>query len=270
MRFVFIGMGGSGIVGDVLKQGLKDVDIESLHSSNIPKRLFKGSHFIIISYSGNTMETIQAFKKIKRLPYTIITSGGYLMDYAIDTRNRVEPIPKGFVPRDAFSIMVKAAYNILSEFVPLPEFPKIEKPNKTEIEKMMVALEKTPIIYSSSEDVYPAAYRLKTQVNENLKRHAFSNKFTELCHNEIEATDVKHYSYIILSDDKNNKYINAWKRATRNKIKQVHEFKLIGDTIFKKILYGIRLGDEATIRLAEKTKIERIKTPMIKRYKGYL
>jgi glucose/mannose-6-phosphate isomerase len=269
MRWVFIGMGGSGIGGDVLSCYLQNIGIEaySFHTQEIPKTYLNNSHFVVTSYSGNTKETITAFKQIKKKPHTLVTSGGYLLNYAVENRDRFIPLPKGYVPRDAFYIILKAIYGLVSEFAELPEFPEIKNPDQINIKKMADALKKSPLIYSSSEKIYPAAYRLKTQVNENLKKHAFSNYFNELSHNEIEAKNQKDYSHIILNAGDNDEFVEAWKKAVGVK---AYDFQLKGRTVFDKMLYAIMLGDQATIKLADELKINRIPTPFIKKFKDAL
>jgi glucose/mannose-6-phosphate isomerase len=65
-NIVVLGMGGSSIGGELLKDWLKnriDIPIEICNTYKIPIYLNKNSLVFTISYSGNTEETLIAFTK---------------------------------------------------------------------------------------------------------------------------------------------------------------------------------------------------------------
>ena len=252
-------MGGSGIIGDVFSSSFQN--IISIHSDQIPQTFVnKNNHYIIVSYSGNTKETISAFEQIKDYNHTIISSGGIL-----GRENNVIEVPNGYVPRDAFEIMFKTTYETLSKMIDLPEYPTIQNPEDKEIEKMMACFDKTPIIYSH-ETLKPLSYRLKTQINENIKKHAFCNVLPEMSHNEIEAKNHDAFSTILFKS-KHNKYVEAWEKAVDF---EYTTFNLKGQNLLEQILYGIRLSDLATVKYSKQNNIQRIETPYIQNFKEHL
>lgn len=63
-RLVLVGMGGSGMVAVVLKTLLERAEhaipCEVIHDYFVPNRVDKKTCMIVVSYTGNTEETLQA------------------------------------------------------------------------------------------------------------------------------------------------------------------------------------------------------------------
>ncbi|MBD3252420.1 hypothetical protein GF386_01685, partial [Candidatus Pacearchaeota archaeon] len=76
-NFRVIGMGGSYIAGLLLKEFLRDEITIEVYPGELP-RINKKTLIILISYSGNTKEIIQAFNKYKKKDILVLTSGGKL------------------------------------------------------------------------------------------------------------------------------------------------------------------------------------------------
>lgn len=209
---IISGMGGSAIGGDTACHLL-------LNESKVPVWVhrdyglpaFAGQNTLVIasSYSGNTEETIMAFRQAleSRAKTLIITSNGKLKQLA-----EAEGTPAFFIdyqapPRAAFP----------HNFIPLLAiFQKLGLiPDKTaEVQETVQILNKlskevvetTPIVSNpakqlatrlyarlaviyGAEFLSPVARRWKTQLNENSKAWAFSETFPELNHNAIEGYD---------------------------------------------------------------------------------
>ena len=101
-----LGMGGSAIGADlarVLCQNACNVPIIVNRSYNIPYWVNKFTLVIASSYSGNTEETISAFKKCRKRNCNIIvlSNGGKIIQYAVDFGLDNVRIPEGFQPRAA-------------------------------------------------------------------------------------------------------------------------------------------------------------------------
>ena len=84
---IICGMGGSGISGDIVKTLVNDqlqIPLIINRSWNLPKIANKNSLVFLVSYSGNTQETLscaqQAIRKKSKI--FIITSGGELFKIA--------------------------------------------------------------------------------------------------------------------------------------------------------------------------------------------
>ena len=103
---VYCGMGGSAVAGDVLRSVFRDrlgVPVEVNRSSELPEHAGPHSLVVACSYSGNTSETLAAFREaMKRgCRSIVITSGGTIADEAVEAGVPVVPVPGGFQPRAA-------------------------------------------------------------------------------------------------------------------------------------------------------------------------
>ena len=79
---------------------------------------------------------------------------------------------------------------------------------------------KLPLIYGSYGWTGTAAYRWKTQINENSKAPAVNNTFPELNHNETVGWEVpeevtKQIELVILRDRHDNERVKARIEVTR-------------------------------------------------------
>ena len=86
-KILVIGMGGSAIGGDLVKvivQNNCSIPIIINRSYSIPEWVDDKTLIIASSYSGNTEETLSAFKRCyeKKSPIIIISTGGTLSRYA--------------------------------------------------------------------------------------------------------------------------------------------------------------------------------------------
>ena len=86
---LIVGMGGSGVAGDVLKLVLNEttqINVEVRKAYGIPEVAVKRRpKCLFISYSGNTEETVEAVNDaIKhKLDWSVISSGGILLDLSL-------------------------------------------------------------------------------------------------------------------------------------------------------------------------------------------
>ncbi len=118
-RILIVGMGGSGVAGDVLKLILNqhtNIDVEVRKTYNLTKNQIAARPFcLFISYSGNTEETISVAKDAidENLEWAAISSGGELLDLATKHNKKFVKVPEGLQPRAAFGLMTKAVVNYL-------------------------------------------------------------------------------------------------------------------------------------------------------------
>jgi len=102
-----LGMGGSAISGDLLKMLLESkeypIPITVVRDYDIPPYMTKKSLVFAISYSGDTEETVNAYRRALRKTENIIAigTGGKLEETANLNRRAFLPIPKGYQPRTA-------------------------------------------------------------------------------------------------------------------------------------------------------------------------
>lgn len=75
---IIAGMGGSGIAGDLVKLFVNKIPVFSVKYSQLPKFANSRSLVFVVSYSGDTDETVQIYYEArkKNAQVIVITSGG--------------------------------------------------------------------------------------------------------------------------------------------------------------------------------------------------
>ena len=86
-KYILCGMGGSHLQGDVMQNAVSNLDL-SVHEDyglpGWPDEVLKKTLIIASSYSGNTEETVSAFKEAveKGYPVAVSSIGGKLIELA--------------------------------------------------------------------------------------------------------------------------------------------------------------------------------------------
>ncbi|HEY6622545.1 MAG TPA: bifunctional phosphoglucose/phosphomannose isomerase [Acidimicrobiales bacterium] len=203
---VVLGMGGSGIAGDVLAATAAPfmaVPVSVVKGYQPPDFVGSGSLVFAMSFSGDTEETLEA----AGLAYEagaaliVVSGGGELARLAEEWRVPVVPVPAGIPqPRAALGAMSVPPIVILEEIGLFPgaghwvsqavEQLKRRRDElvgpKSVAEDLARRIGRTvPLVHSSEALGAAAALRWKAQVNENAKSPAFFALYPELCHNEV-------------------------------------------------------------------------------------
>jgi glucose/mannose-6-phosphate isomerase len=288
-NIVVTGMGGSGIPGDLLKAVLSGCKLPIIVNKDysIPGFVSKNSLVFVISYSGNTEETLSAFKEAqkKRATIVVLTSGGKLRDLARQANLPIVVIPSGLPPRSAVAYLLFPMLVILHNAgitkLDVGEIKStIESLKNAEFDSKAKELAnhlqgKIPIIYSGPQHE-AVALRWKQEFNENSKSHAFYNVFSELDHNEItayqEAKDTFHI--ILLRDERehaqNKKRMDHMKQLLKDRKIPVTEIMLKGLNPLVKIFTAIYMGDLTSYYLAQKYNVDPVDTHIIEDLKKKL
>ncbi len=208
----FLGMGGSAIVGNYVREvlcheALIPICIE--RDYDLPRYVTKDWATIAVSYSGNTEETLSALKQANERGSKIltITSGGQMKtDY---DRHPQIFIQRGLQPRAALPLLFSAALRASQSLTGLTptEFDEIAMDLTAAAEKWGEWIPspsatagkirgKIPL-FIGARYLRPVAYRAKCQVNENSKMMAFSLEMPEATHNEIEGFQSRQQDYIL-------------------------------------------------------------------------
>jgi len=262
---VVCGMGGSGVGGDLLKTYLHETKIPVfvVKDYKVPEFVDKYTLVFAVSYSGNTEETLSAFRDAKAKGAKIIgiTSGGRLAEECA----KAIKIPSGLQPRAALGYLFFPMLGVLHN----SDIVDVKNP---ELNEMLSALknvqqfndegealakkirEKIPIVYSS-QLMEPVAFRWKTQMNENAKMPCFYNVFSEMNHNEIagyKGMDRKFVA-VLLRDKKDNERVRKRMDICKELMEQrsnVEEVKIKGESLLARMISGIYLGDFVSYYLA--------------------
>ena len=206
------GMGGSAIAGDVAWLAVQDmlpVPYRVIKGYSAPASLGPGSLQIVVSYSGNTEESIWAYTQghNRGADVVAITSGGALAELASHAGRPCVLVPPDCpAPRLALGYLLTAVLAVLDR-----AFDEIHGLEET-VEEAVVSLKHGirkyekglglqkniakrlaadihgayPVIIGS-DLTWPAALRFQTQLNENSKWPCHATRLPEMNHNEIVA-----------------------------------------------------------------------------------
>ena len=280
---LIMGMGGSGVAGDVLSLLSNEVSSKKItvrKSYSVPKKIMEVKPFcLFISYSGNTEETLSGLNDAikNNLEWAVISSGGKLIDLAIEHNKEYIKIPDGLQPRAAFGYLTQSVCKIVdivegTNFLKelrdvgnyLNEILNEEEDSEIFIEAKKIAKQinkKTCIIYGGTDLTELVASRWKTQINENAKSKAFVGSMPEVHHNEILSweADVEgsksNYVLILLRDNSENSQIakrfDLTQKLLGEKVEIFNiESKSKSTTLFK-LMELVLLGDLFSLSLAD-------------------
>jgi glucose/mannose-6-phosphate isomerase len=281
-NIIVAGMGGSGIGGDLLKDWARnktDVPIEVNRDYQLPAYAGKKTLVIIVSYSGDTEESLSAFLDAlkRKCMVCCVSSGGTLLKYAEKLKVLYLRVPSGMPPRAALPYLFVSLLFFLEKAglvsgveeeldVALKLLEKIagqnapEKPT-TENSAKTLALnigETVPVVYGFG--VYRSvAQRFKQQFNENSKFPAKWEFFSELDHNEIvgwegSGDSAKCFSVIFIRDKDEPVEIKSRIETTKQIMGKANlkmfEVQAQGKSKLAKMLSAIIIGDFASVYLA--------------------
>jgi glucose/mannose-6-phosphate isomerase len=210
-NIVVMGMGGSGISGDVIAAAFNDelpVPVTVLKQYRVPAFVGPGTLAFAVSYSGDTEETVSmATAAAERgARFIAVSRGGALEDLARAHRGLHLPCPDGYLPRAAIGALVAPlavslfriglAPGAHAQLVRAQEQlasrrdacrPDIVGDANPAREIARRIGRTIPLVYGGGALGAVAAYRWKCDINENAKAPAFWHAYPELDHNEICA-----------------------------------------------------------------------------------
>ena len=299
-RILIVGMGGSGVAGDVLKLILNkhtNIDVEVRKTYNLTKNQVAARPFcLFISYSGNTEETISVAKDAinENLEWAAISSGGELLDLATQHNKKFVKVPDGLQPRAAFGLMTKAVVNYLPNqtkeiFIKACEeagdyINNLMKDTSNEVIDISKNIAnqiglKTAVIYAGSDLTYLVAQRWKTQINENSKSKAYVGFMPEVHHNEILSWEAdqegskNNFILILLRGDDYKKIDNRFeftKELIGSKVDTIDVRNISTDNLIIDLFHLVLIGDLVSVNLAEKLEIDPFNIDAIENLKNKL
>lgn len=207
---VFAGVGGSGIVGDILADYCRyaiNLPTTVCHSFRIPKFVGKNTLFVAISYSGDTRETLGMFEQAKstRARLVVVSSGGKLLAAArADTLPYVQ-VKAGMLPRVALPELIAAATYVLGQArIIVDSRGLLESASRSAsalvdsvraaitlaqnpAKQVAVALVgRLPLLIGDEENAC-VLRRFKNELNENSKSPAMFFTLPEAYHDDVEG-----------------------------------------------------------------------------------
>jgi glucose/mannose-6-phosphate isomerase len=207
---VMVGMGGSAAGGDLLATcGAETVDVPVLvhRGYSLPAAAGRDALVVASSYSGDTAEVLSAAEVAlaRGVRMVAITSGGALGALAAARGLPRVALPDGLMPRMALGYLVIPALGVLAACGVAPatedevdealqivaeqaaELVPETGTDKNEAKRLAIALDRRlPAVYGGAL-TGTAAYRWKTDLEENAKVLAIAGAVPEMNHNEIEV-----------------------------------------------------------------------------------
>ena len=213
---VVVGMGGSGISGDVaqaLVEPRLPVPWRTIKDYGpLPEWVGRNTLAFVVSYSGDTEETLAAFEELHSMGAraVAVSSGGRLAALAAGYGVAHVQVPGGMQPRASLGFLALPLLAILVEVglirdcsddvneavSALADISKTCSRDIREEKNLAKQLASTlagriPVIYGGTGLGEVVAYRFKCDLNEYAKSHAFANAIPEMNHNELEAYGSK-------------------------------------------------------------------------------
>lgn len=212
-RVIVVGMGGSGITGDILKviseESRSKTMFTVLKDDTLPAWAGQDALVLGISCSGNTQETLSAIAHAEKLgiPYVTVGSGGLLEKFS---QAHGKPHAKTQMlssPRSSMPAMLYASLRLLSESKILNidetvlhsslDAMKAARNNAGSISESNKSIELAeelekggaPIILASRRTT-AAGERFRQSLNETSKMDATFNHIPEAFHNTVDIFDA--------------------------------------------------------------------------------
>jgi glucose/mannose-6-phosphate isomerase len=287
-RYIVVaGLGGSAIGGDLaasLAAVGSDVPVLVNRDYGVPAYVGKDVLVIASSYSGNTEETLDAYRQARAAGCRIacVTSGGELGRMADADGVPVCRIPGGRPPRASTGYMFIPTLSIVAAYSSMAKacspgaialaLPLLESCaaawgrgvglDANLAKQLAVRLHgRIPVFYGTQGYRGVLAVRWKGQFNENAKEHAFANALPEQNHNEIlgwdqALTQSQAWSVVYLRDpcEKTQapriaKRVEVLKTVIGNRADQVDAWAQ-GDSLVERMLSLLYLGDFASVYAA--------------------
>lgn len=274
-NIIFVGMGGSGVVGSMMKdladyQAPKPIDIR--RRPDLPAFADEHSLVIAISYSGNTFETLSALEDAMRRHCKIIglTSGGAMKASLVKYEVPCIDLPMGYQPREAMPFMLFPVFKVFKQFgwckedIDISGLESARAGIEARAKKIAPRLSgKLALIYSEYRSV---CHRFKSQLNENAKAPAQYDLITELFHNEVNSwKTMKDFHVILLRDSEERSDTHDIIEIAKKLLDDSNYTEVLAEGINRstRILYLIWLGDFVSYYLARQNGVDPEKVPAI-------
>ena len=281
-QVVLAGLGGSAIGGDLLRVVVARqarVPFAVCRDYTLPAYVDKQTLVFLTSYSGNTEETLSAYRLAgeRGAVRIAVTTGGRLAEMAAGDGVPVLRVPPGLPPRSAIGYLFLPALVLLERLGVIGhqegygELLTVLRSHREELgpsapvsrnwaKGLAMNLHgKIPVIYGASGTTEVVATRWKGQCNENAKCLAYWNSYPELNHNELVGFEappdlLRSVFLIHLRDVTDHPRVQARmeivKRLLAERIGGLAEFSGQGETMLARLFSLIYLGDFTSVYLS--------------------
>lgn len=275
------GMGGSAAGGDLVQamfEAYADIPFLVNRDYTLPHCVGKGDLVFCVSYSGDTEETLSAYREAHRVGASVIalTSGGVLADWASDHGHPVILLPQGLPPRAALGYLTIPILVICERMGLLPAqdyLAAFDRLKQLAAEKWGASVHgdnpakalagvchrRLIVLYGLGGWKSLVAGRWRGQINENAKNLAFVSAFPELDHNEVLGWTLAYqqgggsFVGLILQDGTESAKMRARVQITADLIGPTCEFHRVtaeGVNLLERMLCLVHLADYVSLYLA--------------------
>ena len=298
LRLYAVGMGASAIPADLARSvatAETTVDMAVVRNAQLPRAVDASAHVLLLSYSGDTWETLHAYDAAARAGArrTVVTSGGRLADRAEEDGVPVLRIPLGLPPRSAFGYLLGGTLGLLDSQFPESNgrrvdaaalhvehaLPALVGPNGAARRLARSIGGRFPFVYASTEFL-PVARRWTQQFEENAKRLAACDELPEAMHNALvgwNATsrqEAGRLAVVILEWSREEPIVDRtmryFERLLRRRGVAALRTTLEPEDRLEALLLGIVLGDLTSLSLAELRHADPLPVDAITKLKSFL
>jgi glucose/mannose-6-phosphate isomerase len=278
---VVLGMGGSGIAGDVctaIAGPFMPVPVIVQKGYAPPQFVSESTLVFAVSCSGNTEETIEAasMAAMAGARMVVVCAGGELASLAGEWGAPHIPVPTSIPqPRAAIGALAMPPLVVLEAVGLFPGASEWIADAVSQLKRRRDALVKDgneaeglarrigrqlPLIYGGAALGAVAAMRWKTQFNENAKVAAFWNTIPELTHNEVcgwgQNGDVTRQVFRLVNLRHDHEHPQIARRfdlvneAVDEVVADIEEVRAKGEGALAQLLDLILVGDFTSIHSA--------------------
>jgi glucose/mannose-6-phosphate isomerase len=300
-QVVVLGMGGSGIAGDLMVAiagPFLPVPVVVVKSYDLPDFVGPGSLVFALSFSGDTEETVEAAGEAAASGANVVavTSGGQLAALAHEWGTPLVDVPGEIPqPRAALGAMAIPPLIVLeeiglfpgaSQWVELAVAQLVRRRDALLLpgnlaERLARSIGRTiPLLHGAEALGAAATLRWKNQVNENAKSPAFTAVYPELCHNEIagwgQNGDLTRQVMTVLNlrhDAEHPQVVRRFDLVAeflREVVSDIIEVRAEGEGDLAQLLDLILVGDFVSLHLAAQEGIDPGPVPVLDEIKARL
>ena len=294
--YVIAGMGGSGVVGDILADYLSPLirkPIIVVKDLELPYYIDQNYLVVSISYSGNTSETISCYLECihRAIPVIAVSTGGKLRELAQKYGLPHVEVPKATAPRYALPGLLYATLNIIALFES-EHADRIVRDAKSSIEDIEHALEEYDdireiasklcnkhVVTFVPRPISSIGFRFKNDMNENAKQIVTVCTIPESEHNDIAAfvrrqPDIEVMIIRSITVENLNlgyqRHVEAVKKVLEEYGYQPIEYRIHGSNILGEIMYGVTQLGMLSLDVARLLGVDPVKIEAIDKVKKYV
>ena len=299
---VVLGMGGSGIAGDLLlatAAPFMSVPVVVVKSYIPPAFVSDSTLVFAISFSGDTEETVEATSEaaMQGARVVVVSGGGELTRLAGSWGAPAIAVPNAAIPqpRAGLGAMAIPPLVVLEEIGLFPGATEwielavaqlrrrrdaLLRPNNLAAELARRIGRTIPLFHGAGALGATAGARWRTQVNENAKCPAFTSVQPELCHNEIcgwgQHGDATRQLFTLVNLRHDHEHPQLTRRfelvgdMVREVLAGIEEVRAEGEGELAQLLDLILVGDFTSLHMAAQEGIDPGPVPALDEIKARL